>query len=272
MNVNFKYSQFACIAILLLTAGCTTPSPAPPVASVPAMANCTCYFGQHAECKDKDGREMACTDDWSPKNCIRREPKGGADFGKCTRTVPGQPLIAGCDGSCAPKSNGSACGGFEVGILTEGLSLWRDAINEAARSDRTDIGSEVVERVAQLPLSDECAYFVGRTALAVMELCRSRMTTHPSHEHHTHEHPIANLSGDTCQLEAGDICFEALLTAFEDPGAVPEITSGIVRACPDQLPFSAPCTDDFECVNRTLRISAEVMQIRRPASILEGFE
>jgi len=269
MNASFNIRSGLGLVAAALIASCATTTTPSEDTSVPGMANCTCYYSYHAECKDEDGQEMVCTEDWKPKNCIRREPKGGADFGKCTRTVPGQPQIAGCDGTCAPKKNGSACGGFDVAALTAGLSLWRDAINRAATSDRPDIGPEVAEQMMQLPLNEECRFFVGRTALAVMELCRSEMVTHPGHEHETFEHPIANLSGNSCQINAGNLCFDALLAAFERPDAVPEITARIPEVCPDELPFAAPCTNDFECVNRAVRISAEVMQIERPMSLAE---
>ncbi|MGB0513269.1 MAG: hypothetical protein ACPGJE_00345, partial [Wenzhouxiangellaceae bacterium] len=67
------------IGLLFLLAGCTTTTEPPTDTSVPAMSNCTCYYSYHAECKDKNGQEMVCTEDWKPKNCIRREPKGGSD-------------------------------------------------------------------------------------------------------------------------------------------------------------------------------------------------
>ena len=184
--------------------------------------------------------------------------------------VPGQPKIAGCDGTCAPKNNGSACGGFDAAILAEGLLLWRDAINEAAMSDSADIDPQLIVAMDQLALSEECRFFVGRTAFAVMELCRSKMTTHPDEFHSTHEHPIANLSDDSCQMDAGNMCSDALMAGLEDVNLIPQITSDIENSCPDSLPFSQPCVDDFDCVNKAIRISAEVLQIERVATSILG--
>src|SRR5206468_3790529 len=86
----------------------------------------------------------------------------------------------------------------------------------------------------------DCADYIGHSVLGTLELCWANgEVAHPDAEHRVEQHPLGNLSGDSCRMNAGQVCANALSQAI-GTGMVPPINS-IAGQCPDGLPFNPIC-------------------------------
>ena len=221
---------WSCASILL--DGGDPPPPQPP-----PMVNCACYYGYDEECK----KDFVCDKNWMPINCKRRKPKGGTLAGKCTEKDE-QKIVRPCDANCSEKSTKSVCADQDTAAIARALEIWLQAMTLPAERGGGPIDRELVIRARSTPLSSACNEYLGWRTLAVLELCRGHEIVDHSEDHDTLEdHVLANLSGDTCRIEAGNACIRSIAVGVVNgPAAIESELASIASVCPQGLPFASP--------------------------------
>lgn len=207
------------------------------VVAAAAMSSCTCYYTYDEECP----KGFVCTENWDPIGCIRMKPKGGAWAGKCN-VKDEQKKVRPCDATCTEKK-GTVCTGQDAVEIANTLDLWRQAMTRPAEQGGGLIDPGLTAQARAAALSAACIEYLGWRTLAVLELCRGHeITDHTDPDHDAlEEHVLANLAGDTCRIESGNLCLQAIESGVtQGAAAVDPIVDRIPGVCPDGLPLASP--------------------------------
>lgn len=242
-------------------------------AAAAAMSSCTCYYTYDEECP----KGFVCTENWDPIGCIRMKPKGGAWAGKCN-VKDEQKKVRPCDATCTEKKKGtSVCTGQNAVEIANTLDLWRQAMTAPAERGGGLIDPVLTAQARAAALSSACIEYLGWRTLAVLELCRGHeIADHTDPDHDAlEEHVLADLSGDPCRIEAGNLCIQAIETGVsQGPAAVNPIVDRIPGVCPNGLPLASAgpgyeTVAPLEAVKDRLRTTVEGLQEPTPTSTEE---
>ena len=135
------------------------------------------------------------------------------------------------------------CAGQDTAAIARTLEIWLQAMTLPAEKGGGPMDSELVARARSASLSSACTEYLGWRTLAVLELCRGHEITDHSDQAHDalEEHALADLSGDTCRIEAGNVCIRSIAAGIANGPAAPESDlASIASACPQGLPFASP--------------------------------
>jgi hypothetical protein len=196
--------------------------------------------------------------DADDRTCRRSESKGGAWSGNCNHYVPGFQIGGLCDGMCYREKINWV---IDVSILIQIIQLWHQAVDGPALSGGGAIDRNLVRQADALAPA-WVGDLLGRDVLGILEMCRGDFLTHPQGSHENEDHLVGDLRGDTCRIESGNLCMQALVAgiAAQNEGAVDEPVDRIPAACPLALPIGRTGLSypPLESVKRRLRTAVRL--------------
>ncbi len=230
---------------------------------VDACKDCNCYFS--ADCRRHHPPQTHCNYDGNiseqTTKCQWRKPKPTNTAAGCT----GDTTDSGnCDGLCEP-AKGSKCGFEARATLATAVDLWGQAMINVAESGGGLIDPTLAQAALEFPSDPDCAAILARhVGGELVGLAGHGFIVDPPTEPETWEdHHVADLSGNSCLVDALRLVVDGLAAEIQTPGTGDAVIAGIPGLCPEVFDAIVTCpgVSDLICTQESVQTLADALRL-----------